>query len=289
MVVTELKGGLGNQLFQYAAGLSLSQRLETRLLLDCSFLESSRQSADTTYRVYELDKFQVTEPQANEWVLAKFTPHSLWQRALHLLVSGLVKEEKSFAFDTSFFSQKGDIYLRGYWQSERYFQSIESLLRERLSFRNELRHLNKEWADRIKSSHSVSIHIRRGDYVSDPKINSYHGALSIDYYLNGVAEIVSRVPTAHFFVFSDDVPWAKDHLQLGAPCEFITGNSGTQAWEDLKLMSLCQHHIIANSSFSWWGAWLNPSKEKIVVCPREWFADKSIDTSDLIPTAWIRL
>lgn len=289
MVVTELRGGLGNQLFQYAAGLGLSQLSHTKLLLDCSFLENSRQSTETTYRIYELDKFMLSESNANDRLLAKFTPHSLWQKAIHLFSNGKIVEEKGFSFNPSFFSLRGDIYLRGYWQSEKYFKPVETLLRERLKFRNELREPNKEWADRINSMNSVSVHIRRGDYVSDPKINSYHGVLSIDYYLRGIAEMRRQVTDAHFFVFSDDVAWAKDHLQLEPHCEFITGNSGTQAWEDLKLMSLCKHHIIANSSFSWWGAWLNPSQDKVVISPSEWFANKSIDISDLIPTGWIRL
>jgi hypothetical protein len=149
---------------------------------------------------------------------------------------------------------------------------------------------NEEMAHRIGGEESaVSIHVRRGDYVSDAGTNRFHGTCSVDYYHDAVDRISGFAPASHFFVFSDGIDWAKENLRLRQPVTYVDFNDGEKNYEDLRLMSLCKHHIIANSSFSWWGAWLNPNPDKIVIAPKKWFNDPSINTDDLIPNSWLRL
>ena len=135
---------------------------------------------------------------------------------------------------------------------------------------------------------AVSLHVRRGDYVSDPKTKAILGVCSLDYYRAAIAHIAERIESPAFFVFSDDIAWAKANLEIPFPCEYVDHNQGQQSYNDMHLMSLCKHHIIANSSFSWWGAWLNPRKDKIVIAPENWFANNE-DAKDLIPPESVKL
>ncbi len=141
----------------------------------------------------------------------------------------------------------------------------------------------------LSRCNGVSIHIRRGDYVTNTSANDFHGLCSLEYYSAGIEYVLSRVPDATLDVFSDDIEWARLNIRIPAPTIFIDHNQGRSSWEDMRLMSRCQHHIIANSSFSWWGAWLNPSPDKIVIAPSKWFADSSILTDDIVPSTWIRI
>src|SRR5262245_48269614 len=136
---------------------------------------------------------------------------------------------------------------------------------------------------------SVSLHVRRGDYVRDPALNRIHGTCSLEYYADAIDYVAQRVPGARFFVFSDDLRWVEHNLPIRHPVEYVRHNTGQQGHEDIRLMSHCQHHIIANSGFSWWGAWLDPRPEKIVCAPARWFADDRYDTRDVIPASWVKL
>ena len=180
-------------------------------------------------------------------------------------------------------------YVRGFWQSELYFKSIEELIRKDFTFASEPTGSNKELAKAIATQQAVSLHIRRGDYVNIQSTNEYHGTCSIEYYQKAIEYILSNLSDPVFYIFSDDLPWVKANLDVSAPHIFAEGNDATTNFEDLRLMSLCKHHIIANSSFSWWGAWLNPSKTKIVIAPKRWMNDPEFDSKDLIPKNWIRI
>jgi hypothetical protein len=176
----------------------------------------------------------------------------------------------------------------GYWQSEKYFSEFSQQIRRDFSFCKPLSSDNEEFANEINHINAVSLHVRRGDFVNNPTTLATHGLCSLDYYRAAVQYISYRVNQPHFFIFSDDIAWTKENLEIVFPCHYVDHNQGAESHNDMRLMSLCQHHIIANSSFSWWGAWLNPSKEKIVIAPKRWFA-KQIDTRDLLPPSWVVL
>ena len=198
-------------------------------------------------------------------------------------------KEKSFSFDKRVFDLNGNIYLDGYWQTEKYFKEIEEIIRKEFTVKNELADKNKEIAEEIKKTNSVSLHIRRADYITDKRTNSHHGTCGSAYYEQAVAIIAEKVKTPHFFVFSDDMDWAKKSIILDFPTVYVDHNNAVTNYEDLRLMHLCKHNIIANSSFSWWGAWLNNNPQKIVVVPKRWFVTDKMDTRDLIPNTWVKM
>jgi hypothetical protein len=179
-------------------------------------------------------------------------------------------------------------YLDGYWQSEKYFRSIEKIIRSECRVKGAPSEINKNFADKIQSVNAVSIHVRRGDYVTDEKTNAYHGVCDKDYYRQAIDHLTASLDDPYFFVFSDDMAWTKANLSTGSqPAEYIDHNTGA-GHEDLRLMYLCKHHIIANSSFSWWGAWLNDHAGKKIIAPKKWF-QPPITNNDIIPEGWITL
>ena len=200
-----------------------------------------------------------------------------------------IYREPHFHFDPSFASLKAPVHLMGYWQSPRYFGEIADVLRRDFTPLTPLDPANAAVAAQIDACDSVSLHVRRGDYVANPTTAKYHGICSIDYYQSAIALMRRKVASPHLFVFSDDPDWVRDNLAFDVPTTFVAANSADHGYRDMQLMTRCKHHILANSSFSWWGAWLNPSSDKIVIAPKNWFAAPGIDTRDLVPEAWIRL
>jgi hypothetical protein len=196
--------------------------------------------------------------------------------------------EKNYNFDPDILNLKNNVYLDGYWQSDKYFSDIETIIRNDFSFRDEPTETNRRMLDHISSCESVSVHIRRGDYVTLPEANAFHGLCSLSYYQSAVGLLAGQLEKPVFFVFSDDIAWAKENLTFGFKAHFMDHNGPERGDEDLRLMSACHHHIIANSSFSWWGAWLCANPEKIVCAPRKWF-NKDIDTPDNLPASWLKL
>jgi hypothetical protein len=180
-----------------------------------------------------------------------------------------------------------DCYLTGYWQSEKYFLEVATQMRGDFSFRLPLENQNAELAKQINQVNAVSLHVRRGDYANNSKTTEKHGLCSLDYYQVAIRYVTERVTPPHFFVFSDDIAWVKNNLKIDFPHQYIDFNHGAESYNDMRLMSMCKHHIIANSSFSWWGAWLNPRKDKIVVAPKHWFANQT-DIQDLLPQGWVK-
>jgi hypothetical protein len=292
MIIVKLMGGLGNQMFQYAFGKSLSLRLNKELVLDESFLVGHQNTRGLTPRDFELDIFYINEPVIKYeriFGLGKGVPYRINQ-----LLDPVVKHfRKEFIFtDTSsledlYTSKPRKIVLEGYFQKEKYFKENESQLREIFAFKKILNTHNQTLADRISALNSVSLHVRRGDYVKDAGINAYHGVCPPDYYKEAIRMISKKTRDAVFFVFSDDIEWCKGNLDIPGEAVFVSHNTGADSYVDMQLMSLCKDHIIANSSFSWWGAWLNPFAEKTVIAPKNWFADNSVDTSGLYPKEWL--
>jgi hypothetical protein len=187
------------------------------------------------------------------------------------------------------FDVPGSIYMDGWFQTELYFCDYRDRLLPELSFRDPPDPTNSQWLGKVRDCDAVSVHVRRGDYVSDPYIAKGFGTCTLDYYRAGVELIGGRVKSPTFFVFSDDPEWTRQNLPIPEPRYFISHNCGKVDREDMRLMSACKHFIIANSTFSWWGAWLGINPQKIVVAPKRWFANPNYSEKDIVPQAWIRV
>jgi hypothetical protein len=294
LVVTRLIGGLGNQMFQYATGRALALRREADLRLDVTGFAAIGIRAR---RRYELDSFSIHGRVASDEDIARFgrAGRPLFGRVLRWLRPGKADDtwpiyrEPHFQFDPVVPELPAPIYLDGYWQTERYFSDIARVLRQEFTAREPPDRENEALAAAIDAANAVSLHVRRGDYVDDPTTHRYHGVCSPDYYQRAVDHICGRAGVPHLFVFSDDQQWTRANLRFVVPTTFVGANSPDCGYRDMLMMARCRHHIIANSSFSWWGAWLNPSPDKIVVAPQQWFGASSNDTRDLIPPGWVRL
>jgi len=292
MIISNLIGGLGNQMFQYAAGRALSLSKEVEFKLDVSDFDAYR-----LHQGFELQRVFCCPVQLANldevrsvlgWQSSSITRRILARPEL------AVFRRRSFAVEPHFHFWDGinyvgvNSYLTGYWQTEKYFSGYSDVIRSDLSFKNPFNNINACVAEQINGVSAVSLHVRRGDYVNNPKTTANHGVCSLDYYLSAIQYIAERVAKPEFFIFSDDPAWVKDNINIDFPSRYIDHNQGAESYNDMRLMSLCKHHIIANSSFSWWGAWLNPDPNKIVVAPRKWFANSN-DVSDLFPDAWVSL
>ena len=304
MITVSIMGGLGNQMFQYAAAKALACKHDVELVID--------QSAFRSYalRSFLLDRLQVPEAVQSMEQRAIDTPMRArnfaavqrLDRANRLLnrfgvpklpVPRSVYSEPSFHFDPAFFTLGSSISLYGYFQSDRYFIDIADRLRDSFQPREALGAPAQAMADLIaRSDLPVSVHIRRGDYVKSAETARVHGAMGAAYYRKALSVLQGLLGVSmKIFVFSDDPAEAEAVLDF-VPREHLVHVRGDpdRPWEDMTLMARCQHHVIANSSFSWWGAWLNPSPEKIVIAPREWFTPGELrqrNTCDLYPPGWI--
>ena len=290
MIITKLIGGLGNQMFQYAVGRRAAYVNNAEFKLDITGYENQERM---TKREYALNIFNIKENFVTEKERNKLKKNSFIWKVLRkispILGNKTYFKEKHFHFDSDILKISDNSYLDGYWASEKYFKDIEDIIRKEFTLKDKPDAVNQKMISRIKNCDSVSIHIRRGDYAFDEKTNRYHGECNLNYYLKAIALIAKKVKRPQFFVFSDDIKWAKQNLRLKFPCVYVDHNVGKQDYEDIRLMSYCQHNIIANSSFSWWGAWLNQNPNKIVIAPKKWFRELSINTKDLILQSWIKI
>jgi hypothetical protein len=294
MIVTKLTGGLGNQFFQYAAGLSVAIANNTTLKLDISSYQIS------SHR-YRLDNFNITAevlPVKTHSELSLHIRRSLVGRIVRRLGRELESKlnigkmqlyKDPGRFDPNVLSLPDGTCLEGYWQSEKYFAHIADIVRREFTPKPQPSPANKDMAEQIVDCESVSLHIRRGDYVSNPEYNRVHGTCDISYYKTAVTMLAKEVKNPCFFVFSDDIDWARRNLQLDFPTTFVDINGPDSDFEDLRLMTYCKHHIIANSTFSWWGAWLCDYPSKIVFAPNKWFRAADKDASDIVPEGWRRI
>jgi Glycosyl transferase family 11 len=287
VIITRLSGGLGNQMFQYAAGLRLAIVHQTQLKFDVGLLDVP---SDATPRIYELDRFAISAqratPQETEALLAK---RPVAARISQRLDRRAAARERHFHYDPAVARLPDETCLEGYWQSERYFADVAARVRQEFSFRSAPSGRNAELAREIAARAAVSLHVRRGDYATHAATRAYHGLCSIDYYRRAAAYVAERVRDPLFVLFSDDPEWTRAHLDLGHDT-LVAGHNGPQDGpEDLRLMMQCRHHVLANSTFSWWGAWLDASTDKIVIAPERWFSDRARDTRDLLPAGWFKL
>ncbi len=293
MVISNIIGGLGNQMFQYAAARSLAVAKGQSLYLDVSgFADYRLHNGFELSRIFDCKFELVTEHHLKQvlgWRSFQPVRRVLRRSQMAALRNEHFIVEPHFHYWPGFFDSPNDCYLVGYWQSEKYFKSIEKIIHREFTFNTPLAGINAHLATQISEGDTVSLHIRRGDFASNTKTKATHGLISLSYYKNVIERISHEIELPKFFVFSDDISWAKENLSMPYPCQFIGHNRGAESYIDMHLMSLCQHHIIANSSFSWWGAWLSSRPGKRVFFPAKWFANGSTNTSTLCPADWVRV
>ena len=292
MIITQLNGGLGNQLFQYAMARRVSHNSGQPLKLDIEKFNNCE------LRTYRLNHFNIQEklatPQDKKHlrILRRQDPIALALSLLDCfrpLHRKRIVRETTFRFQPELLRIQGPAYLDGDWQSPKYFQDIKDLLQRELTLKAPLEPEDLAARKRIlDAGESVSVHVRRGDLASDPKTQRLHGTLEVAYYKKAITRMNEAMTNPAFFIFSDDPDWAMSNLPVdGLNVEPVFHNKAEKDYADLHLMSLCRHHIIANSTFSWWAAWLAQNPEKKIFHPREWFRAGHHDTADLFPEGWI--
>jgi Glycosyl transferase family 11 len=300
-VVACIFGGLGNQMFQYAAGRALALKTGSRLILDATGFTLSK-----VRRGYALDGYALAAetrfdgyryPPRQSAVRFPARQRPQWfERAVQVARARIpisfaarkgdfsVFAEDSFDFDPGFWLCGPRTYLVGYWQSERYFKEIADVIRRELTYPRTPDEANARWLARIRACNAVCVHVRRGDYLM-PAHFGYHGLCSAGYYRRALRLIRERVANPQFFIFSDDWPWCREHL-AGEDVVIVDANKIDAAQDELRLMAACRHHVIANSSLSWWAAWLATTDDQIVVAPTPWFTHR-LQTPDLFPAHWV--
>jgi hypothetical protein len=275
MVIVRLCGGLGNQMFQYAFGRCLSQKRNDVLLLETSQLQVP---PPHTSRDYRLDIFNISGKLTT---LPEITKTS--GVLLSMIQCGRGFHREVFEWRTGC----AHVVLQGFWTSELYFSEIECLLRREFTFKSPAR-ICSHTID-TNSACAVCVHVRRGDYLSPA--GDHLGFVGLDYYKKAVAFVAERVPNPHFYVFSDDMQWCIENLSFTYPHTYVHHDRPPDefAEDDLRLMAACQHFIIANSTFSWWAAWLGSKESTIVVAPGRWFRDDAHASNEIVPSRWARL
>lgn len=278
MILVKLKGGLGNQMFQYAFGKYLSLKNRTSLVLDTSYFDMNFQG-NVTPRKYGLDYFNISEGSEYRKSLKNHLAEVFGKK--HIFRESSISEYKPELTAT----RSRNVELEGYWQSEKYFLPIREVLCHEFTLSGANSRAYHHFLNEINSSQSVSIHVRRGDYVNNEKVKATHYVCTPGYFEKAIDHLLTRLDDTRFFVFSDDMVWCKSNLPAGLQMSYVTD---TLAHEDIHLMSRCMHNIISNSSFSWWGAWLNQSENKMIVAPQRWKVNPE-GTRDVVPERWIKI
>lgn len=285
MKIVKFLGGLGNQMFQYAFYLSLQNHFKT-IKADLKDFETY-----TLHNGFELeDIFQITFNKATSLDLNLYLPHNrkwLWRklRRFNGSKNAYLEENPFFSFQPNLFRDNKKRYYWGYWQHIDYINPVAELLRRDFQFPTIKDKNNKELLKLLKKQETVSVHIRRGDYLNEP---SFVGICDLTYYKKAISYMQENLQNPLFVFFSNDIDWCRTHFgSLNA--QFVDWNTGKDSFRDMQLMSLCQHNIIANSSFSWWASWLNGNPNKIIISPKKWINDTHLETDGLILPHFVTL
>jgi hypothetical protein len=262
MKIINIKGGLGNQMFQYAYGRALELAGE-KVIFSTFFVKEGQAKIDTA-RDFKLNNFNIKTK-------AEFTNNKY-------RLQNLVNRIKN----------KLGLRENGWWQSERYFKNIESNISQEFTLKNPLPEKYSNIIKQVTGTQSVSVHVRRGDYVNNLKTKALHNVCDLGYYKRAIDIIKAQINNPTFFVFSDDIDWAAANLPVNPNAYYVSNLEG-EDYEELILMSMCKNNIISNSTFSWWGAWLNQNPNKIVIAPKQWFVNKTSDEIDILPKSWIQI
>lgn len=296
MITVLLRGGLGNQMFQYAAGLALAIKNNVSLVLDVTVLNDRFPRKEITYRTFDLDLFALAPRFTALSTISRVIPvPGLWagldlvgiEARKILRLQKVIYEREPHVFDPAVNTATGKVMLFGFWQNEKYFSDIVSNLREAFRFRYPLEGRAKALKEEIVSSQSVALCVRRGDYVNFASVNKMMGDTNVPYYARAVAYIDERLKTPRYFVFTDDIEYCRKTLQLPSSTVYID-KLGPKWGFHLELMSLCKHSIITNSVFYWWGAWLNGNNDRIVIVPARWYADRE-NQPEMASQGWIKM
>lgn len=294
MVFVKVRGGLGNQMFQFAAGIALSRRLERPVIFDTSWYR--RTPSAVKPRVFGLGSFACGRTVVFDRFRARLQSVRILSKASRKLLGRDIPALYVRATDTNgFFFQEERlrrawfVELDGYWQGEHYFVGSENMIRASFVPASDMSQEAVKVTQTINACEAVGVHVRRDDYVSNPSASRRYGSCSQDYYTRAVELIKAAVEHPRFFVFSDDPPWVRTQLELDGPTVVVSGQGGLTDHEELWLMSRCKHFIIANSTFSWWAAWLSTYERKSVVAPRKWFADNEQASRRILPAAWMAI
>ena len=290
MVIVQLKGGLGNQMFQYAVGKRLSIARGVPLKLD------TRRLQGISYRQYQLSAYNIDEETATEeeiktlkrsslstWLLLPIRP---WI-GVRLFPPVFFPERKN-TFDPMVLQLGGNTYLKGYFQSEKYFLDVADTIVENFKLKT-ISPKARSFHQEIAGCNSVSVHVRRGDYVFKPDNLEKFGVCGFEHYAGCLQRILSEGGSPRFYIFSDELDWVRANMSFPSGTTFVTRDGLNCDAEELFLMSVCRQHITSNSTFSWWGAWLDRKPAKVVYTPRRWFVSDELDCRDLVPHTWIKV
>ena len=300
-ILSRIWGGLGNQMFQYALAKKLSILNDNApIKLDVTYFDSL-----LSYRPFELKKLNIKASLATKEDIFNLDNGSLNKKLGRLIekipyirVKDFIRRpfsnvytEKTFRFDSNVLKIKPAVYLKGYWNSYKYFEGIRKELLDDFSFTGIMNEENKRIANIItNSNNSISLHVRRGDYLTTKGARDFFPSPYEDgFYDRAISYLENKVDNPEFFIFSDEPDWVKDNLKIAHKTTVVDINKGENSYWDMKLMSLCKHNITANSTFSWWAAWLNENPNKIVIAPKAWMNDKTFSIEDLIPKEWFIL
>jgi len=296
MKLIVMAGGLGNQMFRYALALSLRHK-GNKVSLFLPLQKESKTYGHQGFELSKLFKIEVCEGAFSRlytWFVEiagltqKVFPKKYRVYIYKFIGIHIHSEPEFFKYSRCVFEEKHrNELLIGTWQSEKYFEDIRETVAKAFEFDEKLLSLKtKELSKLIGSKESVFIHIRRGDYLSAQYIEEFTGVCTTEYYSLALKYITDKVENPLYYIFTDDKEWVKAHFAVG-DAVFVDFNQGVNSWQDMYLMSQCKHGIIANSTFSWWGAWLNTNPRKVVIAPKRWI--KSIEQDDFVPGSWIRL
>lgn len=303
MIIINIQGGLGNQMFEYA----FSKQMATLNNSEVYFHEKNWYGLESNVqkRSLELDNFNVSYKRANLFDVVRLRGFASFRilrfgvRQLNKIVRLFKKDFKGFKWSTliqeqdyghrfvpELLEKRGSFYIEGFWNSEKFFKGIEDTIRKDFTFKEKPNEEDLKVLDLMKTTDSVSLHIRRGDYT---KIKAMQGSADLDYYKRAIEYFKKNLKNIHIFIFSDDIPWVKENLKAEVPVTYVEHNVGKRNYYDMYLMSQSKHNIIANSTFSWWGAWLNSNKNKIVIMPKVWFYDPNENPHDIECEGWIKI
>jgi hypothetical protein len=287
-------GGLGNQMFQYAFYRRIQETYNYETKVDIEWFENPDRLSN---RHFYLDRFKTQLNIASHKEIKKTKGNKFLNKLNRKLGIKIpfyyhkyIIEKNHGNFSKGIFDIVENTYFSGYWQSEKYFKQISKKLEKEFSFKNDLKEKNKAISKEILNSNSVSLHIRRGDYIENKNVkNKLGNVCDLEYYNKSIEYLEKELFDYNLYVFSDDIDWAKKNISFNKEIKFIDWNKGSKSYKDMQLMSLCKHNIIANSTFSWWGAWLNSFNEKIVIAPERWTNSNFSIRKDVVPDDWIKL
>jgi len=277
-IYVKIYGGLGNQMFQFAAGYAAAKNKKTKLSLDLDYYKKNN-----LHNNFELQK--VFDIKSNVNILVKSNKFNFFKIIKQFDFTVHKFNENQFHYNKNILNISNNTILDGYWQSERYFKKYENEIKKIFTFKVNLNKIEYNYFDEIYNNNSVSVHIRRGDFLL--KKNDNHKTDLNDYYLEAIKRIAKKFYKVKFYLFTDDPNWVRNYFNMNYDHKIVDINQKEKSYIDMYFMSLCKANIIANSTFSWWSAWLNNNNDKIICAPRNWFNDKTINTDDLIPRKWL--